>query len=558
MIFGKSWADALFITAIVLIVLWVLLKLAQMHARNMYYSWLNNPSTPLDVDSFVDTETNPPKFLKIAFLQNMSVGGRKPSDDTVLLASAESHHVPSLQVTERATPRMDKPVVKSDDSKVLQKFMLSPEKPKPLVIGTIRMGFGHHRIAYAACSWAMHVDQDNQNASFPHSDDRTTYFHDLLNIDSPEADLIKSTDAVYSKMSRLTSNIGGVVEKLWGKAMLSGDGDALRISGLTAVHLRPLFKDIPRDTPIIATHCYVALAAVSAGFTNVINLVIDNHAQWFVVVPGCLNLVQGPVNYQNFLKMGVDTSNIQIAGHWIPRDLVTNIPTDCERRIQRAKSGLNGGSGAFKPRRILIPVGGAGAQRKFIVQFVKALAPFIAAGKVQLFLNAGDHKHMSAAFQSALSAIGYGEGTYDVVTSTEGVHAFRENLLKGNEPNTQITLFTFDDYFPAVATTDILSRVADVLACKPSELAFYPVPKLMIRRVGDHEQYSALRAAELGDGTLEAREISDCLTYMSLFVDKFDLLEQMNTNIVTNNTQGIYDGCKNAVRIALEKDSMNK
>lgn len=36
--------------------------------------------------------------------------------------------------------------------------------------------------------------------------------------------------------------------------------------------------------------------------------------------------------------------------------------------------------------------------------------------------------------------------------------------------------------------------VADILCCKPSELAFYPLPKLMIRRVGDHEAHSATRA----------------------------------------------------------------
>lgn len=36
--------------------------------------------------------------------------------------------------------------------------------------------------------------------------------------------------------------------------------------------------------------------------------------------------------------------------------------------------------------------------------------------------------------------------------------------------------------------------VADILCCKPSELAFYPIPKLMIRRVGDHEAHSATRA----------------------------------------------------------------
>lgn len=43
-----------------------------------------------------------------------------------------------------------------------------------------------------------------------------------------------------------------------------------------------------------------------------------------------------------------------------------------------------------------------------------------------------------------------------------------------------------------VHTTQV--PVADILCCKPSELAFYPLPKLMIRRVGDHEAHSATRA----------------------------------------------------------------
>jgi hypothetical protein len=544
-IFGDAWwSQALGITACVLVALLIIYAILHYIAKSTYYRWLNNPSTPLDVDGFVDTKENPPKYIKIAFVQKLQVGDRKPSDETIKLASAESEHVPGVQVTVRADVRPGSSVRPSSKAKEL---IVDPEKPQPLVIGTIRMGFGHHRIAYATCSWALNADQEGKGTT---SDvvkgDRTTYFHDLLNIDSPEADLIKSTDSVYSKLSRITSNIGGIVEAAWGKATLSGDGDALRVTGLTAIHLRPLFKDLPLDTPIIASHSLVALAAVSAGFTNVINLVIDNHAQWFVVVPGCLNLVQGPVNYQNFLKMGVNPDNIQLAGHWIPRDLVMNIPSDCEKRIARVSSST------FKPRRILIPVGGAGAQRKFIVQLVKALKPYIDQGKVQLFLNAGDHKHMKAAFQSALSEIGL-DGKYGNVNSTQGVHEFRDNLLRGNEPDSQITLFSFDDYFPAVATTDILSRVADILACKPSELAFYPVPKLMIRRVGDHESYSALRAAELGDGTLEAREIEDCLKYMNLFVGGSDLLTQMNNSIVQNNTQGVYDGCKNAVRISLER-----
>ena len=50
--------------------------------------------------------------------------------------------------------------------------------------------------------------------------------------------------------------------------------------------------------------------------------------------------------------------------------------------------------------------------------------------------------------------------------SIEGVHAFCDKLRKGGEPTKRVTLFAFADYFPAVATTDLLSRVADVLACK--------------------------------------------------------------------------------------------
>jgi len=107
-----------------------------------------------------------------------------------------------------------------------------------------------------------------------------------------------------------------------------------------------------------------------------------------------------------------------------------------------------------------------------------------------------------------------------------------------------------------VATTDLVCRVADVLACKPSELAFYPVPKLMIRRVGDHEAYSALRASELGDGTLEAREIEDALKYIEIFeAGDRDLLVSMNQCIVRNGEAGLYDGCKNAVKVALEMGS---
>lgn len=50
-----------------------------------------------------------------------------------------------------------------------------------LFVGTIRMGFGHHRIAYAASSWGIDAGMG-------------TYFHDLLNIKSRESSIIKKAD----------------------------------------------------------------------------------------------------------------------------------------------------------------------------------------------------------------------------------------------------------------------------------------------------------------------------------------------------------------------------
>lgn len=74
----------------------------------------------------------------------------------------------------------------------------------------------------------------------------------------------------------------------------------------------------------------------------------------------------------------------------------------------------------------------------------------------------------------------------------------------------------------------------------------------MIRRVGDHEAYSALRASELGDGTLELREVPVAMRYVKLMLTT-NLIEVMCKSIEDNNKIGIYDGCKNAMRLALER-----
>eukprot|EP00579_Thalassiosira_antarctica_P006373 CAMPEP_0201883676 /NCGR_PEP_ID=MMETSP0902-20130614/16174_1 /ASSEMBLY_ACC=CAM_ASM_000551 /TAXON_ID=420261 /ORGANISM="Thalassiosira antarctica, Strain CCMP982" /LENGTH=479 /DNA_ID=CAMNT_0048412525 /DNA_START=91 /DNA_END=1530 /DNA_ORIENTATION=- len=473
----------------------------------------------VSVDDFVGGPPNAASALKSWFLTRLNVGSRVAKKEGYPLKTEDSDKVTGLKVTSRNENGANS----------------SGTAKPPVVVGTIRMGFGHHRIAYATTSWGL-GNSDN---------DRETWFHDFLNIDSEEAQMIKDMDKLYSKGSRLASELGGPVEKFWGSMTKSGDEDSLRMTYQFSEHMIPLLNGLDKNSPIIASHCMVACAAVAAGFKNVINLVIDNHAQWFVVVPGALNLVQGPSNYHEFLKMGVPEKDLALAGHWIPRDLVEGIPETCARRIARRKAG--------KPLRIIIPVGGAGAQRKFIVNLVGALSGLVKEGKVQLFLNAADHEHMKTAFVGALESNGM---DYDNVVDMKGVQAFKKKMMT-EEPSKNVTLFSYDDYFTAVATTDILCNVADVLACKPSELAFYPIPKLMIRRVGDHEAYSALRASELGDGTLEIREVPLAVKYVKLFLDT-NLLEVMCKSIEDNNKIGIYDGCKNAMRLALERAEQMK
>lgn len=401
------------------------------------------------------------------------------------------------------------------------------------------MGFGHHRLAYGTASWAIGSDKQ-----------RDVYFHDIVGIRSSEAELIDGAETLYSLASRLATEGPGFVERLWG-SMTKGNGgndQALRMQCRTAEMLTSLVDGLDKDAPLIATHPLVGAIAVAAGFKNVINLCVDNHAQWFLVVPGALNLVQGPALYQELLKMGVPDAELELAGHWCHKDLVDGIESATKRRTARAQNG--------KPIRLLIPVGGAGAQKGYLTSLVKECAPLVKAGQLQLFLNAGDHEHIDKAFTKTLKECGL---TYDKVTTVEDLQSFKKHLdVEKNEPYQSVTLFAYNDTYPAVSTTDTLCNVADVLVCKPSELAFYPIPKLMIRRVGDHERKGAIRAVEVGDGTYEARSIRQAMKNIDQFVNNPSVLTTMNKAIADNKQIGMYDGCKVAVQRALERAEQMK
>ena len=130
----------------------------------------------INIDAYVgDKNPSMRSCAKVALLHKINVGRRVPSKAKIPLAEMDSDFVPGLKVTSRVGSLVgSQPLAQTKGA---------------IVVGTIRMGFGHHRIAYAAASWGL---------ASPH----TTYFHDLLNIDSPEATAIHDTDQLYSRGSR--------------------------------------------------------------------------------------------------------------------------------------------------------------------------------------------------------------------------------------------------------------------------------------------------------------------------------------------------------------------
>ena len=395
------------------------------------------------------------------------------------------------------------------------------------------MGFGHHRISYAVASYALNNDKVKS---------RDVYFHDIATIGNDESSLIDDAETAYSLGSRTLTELPGPMERVVAKLSSNGGDNALRMQVQVADLMKALMEGLDKESPVIASHPLVGAIAVACGFSNVVNLVVDNHPQMFVVVPGALNLVQGPRLYRELLKLGVPDAELELVGHWNPRNIVESIPEATQRRIERVENG--------KPLRLLIPVGGAGAQESFLTNLVDECLPLVREGKLELLLNAGDHDHMKKAFQEQLEKanVEY-EGIYDVTSRND----FVNRLKQDNQPKHAITLFAYNTSYAAVTTTDELVPYSDVLVCKPSEMAFYAVPKLMIRRVGDHEAKSAVRASEVGEGTLEAATVPEVMTEIRQFFSKPGDLITMNQMIRKNNELGMYDGAKIAVDRALER-----
>jgi hypothetical protein len=228
-------------------------------------------------------------------------------------------------------------------------------------------------------------------------------------------------------------------------------------------------------------------------------------------------------------------------GHYIDHELVVNLKEDCAKRLNRIQHK--------QAKRILLTVGGAGAQREIFAAIIRKLLPRIERNEVLLMINVGDHLKVWEGLIQDIPELKDSSQTY--FNDWKLTQKFAEQAL--NDEVKGIHVFYNEDIFAAVYSSNLLMRSADILVTKPSELAFYPVPKLMIKRVGGHEAWGAIRAAEIGDGTLECESVELTIQMLDLMLDEDDILTSMCANILKAHEIGVYNGAYEVVKLATKK-----
>ncbi|MBE5961406.1 MAG: hypothetical protein E7256_08470 [Lachnospiraceae bacterium] len=421
----------------------------------------------------------------------------------------------------------------------------SPDCEKGVIVGNIRMGFGHYRISMAIASAA------NALGYVPYWMDLNSYS------ETTGGKVIRAQNDLYSLGSRISGKSRLFNHFIWEPMNYEGfrklsynAADQKNAELMTAV-----FKEVPKDMPYVATHVWPAQAAVHAGMKHVVNAIPDNWPMALHLAEGSLHTVQTHSSYLGYRVLnGMDKKKvlkpmpkeaIQYAGHYVDHELVSNIEHDCMLRVKRQQEK--------KPMRFLLTIGGAGAQKEIFAAIIKELLPFIKKRQAALYVNVGDYKNVWEELKSEIKALEKATIHFDDWKET---CQFAADAIQGEV--TGIHVFYHADIFQAVYTTNLLMRSTDVLVTKPSELSFYPIPKLFIKRVGGHERWGAIHSSEIGDGTLECRDIPHTLQMLHLFLEDRYLLESMCDNILQNKQMGIYDGAYKAVKLAVSQSGKGR
>ncbi len=408
---------------------------------------------------------------------------------------------------------------------------------KSVIVGNIRMGFGHYRISMAMASCASALGYEPlwlDLNSFP---------------ESVCTKIISSQNELYSMGSRLSQKSRLFNKLYWEKLNSEGFRKLSYNSSdqASSTLMANLLKDLPKNVPYVATHVWPAQAAIHAGFERVVNAVPDNWPMALHLAEGSVHTVQTRSAYLGYKALrGMDKKrslspmpegDIRCVGHYVDHELLCELEEDTAKRTDRVKNN--------KAKRYLLTVGGAGAQQALFAEIIRALLPDIKAGKAALFINTGDHEAVWEGLKRTVPELSSALLFKD---EYEKAREFAARALTGEVPG--ITAFCHKDIFAAVYLTNLLMRASDVLVTKPSELSFYPIPKLFIQHVGGHEVWGAIHSAEMGDGTYEVAPGRETADMLRLLQNEEEVLLGMNERILENKKAGLYDGAYEVIRIA--------
>lgn len=415
------------------------------------------------------------------------------------------------------------------------------DREKGIIVGNIRMGFGHYRISIAMASAA-------------HALGYIPYWMDLNSYkDTTCTKVIGAQNDLYSLGSRLSQKSKLFNKIVWepmnyeGFRQLSYNASDQKNAELMA----PVFHSVPKDIPLIGTHVWPAQAALHAGMKHVINAIPDNWPMALHLAEGATHTIQTHQSYMGYRILNgfrkkevlkpMPAEDIVYTGHYIDHELVSNIEYDCDKRMQRKRDG--------EPMRFLLTIGGAGAQRELFAAVIRHLLPAVKAKKAALYVNVGDYKAVWEELVKSIDGLSALSTTH--FNDWADTDSFAQNAVDGAV--TGVHAFWHENIFEAVYCTNLLMRSADVLLTKPSELAFYPIPKLFLKRIGGHEKWGAIHSAEVGDGTLECEDVPHTLQMVDLFLNEEATLRYMCDRIKLNKTTGLYDGAYEVVKLAMGK-----
>ena len=413
------------------------------------------------------------------------------------------------------------------------------DEERGLIVGNIRMGFGHYRISIAMASAA-------------HAMGYTPYWMDLNSYpDTTCTKVIGAQNDLYSLGSRLSQKSRLFNRLVWepvnyeGFRRLSYNASDQKNAELMV----PVFRNVPKDIPLIGTHVWPAQAAIHAGMKHVVNAMPDNWPMALHLAEGAVHTIQTRQSWMGYRILNgmrgsevlrpMPAESIVYTGHYIDHELAANLGADTDARLARKKNG--------EPMRFLLTIGGAGAQRELFAAVIRHLLPAVREGRAALYVNVGDYKNVWDELTASVPGLaGLSETHFNDWADT---CAFAREALTGSVRG--VHAFWHENIFEAVYCTNLLMRSADVLLTKPSELSFYPIPKLFLKRVGGHERWGAIHAAEMGDGTLECEDIPHTLQMVDLFLEEDALFAEMCSSIRANGEAGLYDGAYKAVQIAV-------